>query len=335
MTYYITHTIEPWMPAGALKAKSDYATIAVALGWQELPLMRYNDTRFSNETRLQNITKWLTTVSPEDLVLHQFPTYMSADFEQQFVQKLKQLNVHRAIVIHDIEPLRLIKQDAWEFQVLSQYDVIIVHSKAMQNQLQAHGIKAAFIVQPLFDYLSQPRPAALFSRNINFAGTFQKSPWLQNYTGPNLTLFGSKPKKWQTISFSTHINYQGNFDPEEIVNRLNDGFGLIWDSNFDDKTYQTYTRYNTPHKASLYIRAGLPLIAWSQSAIGQFIVNHKLGFVINNLTDLNLKLPDITKEHYHLWQINNQKIAERLNRGAYTTDTLHQLMSYQKDHYLF
>ncbi|CAM3030509.1 sugar transferase [Leuconostoc gasicomitatum] len=334
MTYHITHTIEPWMPAGALKAKSDYAIIAVALGWHKLPLMRYNDARFSNETRLQKISEWLTDVKPKDLVLHQFPTYMSAEFERQFVHTLKHLNVCRAIVIHDIEPLRLVKQDAWEYQILNQYDFIIVHSKDMKNQLQANGVKAAFIVQPLFDYLSQPRPTALFSRNINFAGTFQKSPWLQNYTGPNLTLFGSKPKKWQNIDFSTHINYQGNFDPEEIVNHLTDGYGLIWDSDFDDKTYQTYTRYNTPHKASLYLRAGLPLIAWSQSAIGQFIVNHKLGFVINNLTDLNLKLHAINEAQYQLWQTNIQIIADHVGRGDYTKNTLLRLSAYQKDHYL-
>ncbi|MEX0380208.1 sugar transferase [Leuconostoc sp. MS02] len=328
MTYYITHTIEPWMPAGALKAKSDYATIAVALGWQELPLMRYNDARFDNETRLKNISEWLVTVKPNDLVLHQFPTYMSADFERQLVHTLKHRNVRRAILIHDIEPLRLIKQDAWEFQVLNQYDFVIVHSKTMQQRLQAAGVHTNFIVQPLFDYLSETRPVALFSRHINFAGTFQKSPWLQNYTGPKLTLFGSKPKKWQTVNFPTTITYQGNFDPEEIVNQLTDGFGLIWDNDFDNKTYQTYTRYNTPHKASLYLRAGLPLIAWSQSAIGQFIINHELGFVIDNLSDLDFKLREVDQKQYYLWQVNTQIIADRLRHGDYTQDTLRQLTSY-------
>lgn len=43
MTNFITHTIEPWMPPGALKAKADYASIAAATGWKILPLERYND----------------------------------------------------------------------------------------------------------------------------------------------------------------------------------------------------------------------------------------------------------------------------------------------------
>ena len=45
MSNFITHTIEPWMPPGALKAKADYAHIADQSGWTVLPLARYNDAR--------------------------------------------------------------------------------------------------------------------------------------------------------------------------------------------------------------------------------------------------------------------------------------------------
>lgn len=326
MTHFITHTIEPWMPPGALKAKSDYATIARHDGWHELSLYRYNDARFSEDTLVKNIGDWLESLHTGDFVLHQFPTYMSANFESQFVSALKQRHIRRAVLIHDIEPLRLLKENAWEFEVLAQYDIVIVHSKAMQERLQQAGVKSAFIIQPLFDYLSPDQPPAKFSHNINFAGTFQKSPWLQDYVGTTLTLFGSKPKKWRDFNFPKDIHYQGNFDPETIVTHLNDGFGLIWDSDFDDKTYQTYTIYNTPHKASLYLRAGLPLISWTNSAIGQFIVKHQIGFTITNLTELNIRLNQIDRAQYQVWQNNMEKIAKDVGEGNYTRNTLHQLL---------
>ncbi|ADG40624.1 MULTISPECIES: sugar transferase [Leuconostoc] len=325
MTHFITHTIEPWMPLGALKAKSDYADIAVASGWTSLPIYRYNDARYSDDTRMTHLNEWLTPVKSNDLVLHQFPTYMSADLENAFVTKLNQNKIRSAVLIHDIEPLRLNKTSTWEFDVLNRYDTIIVHSEAMKKRLQAAGITSQFIIQSFFDYLSHPVPVAQFSHRINFAGTFQKSPWLQTYTGPQLTLFGSKPKKWQHINLPTTIDYQGNFDPDRIVSHLYDGFGLIWDNDFDDKTYQTYTKYNAPHKASLYLRAGLPLIAWSQSALGQLIVTSHIGLVIDNLDDLSVALKKVDRQQYLLWQTNIKKISENLRLGMYTRQTLKKL----------
>ena len=322
MTNFITQTIEPWMPPGALKAKADYAAIAQTVGWTRLPLYRYNDTRFDQATLIAHIQEWLAPVKANNLVVHQFPTYMSAQFEQLFVATLQERQVRQALVIHDIEPLRLNKLDPWEFDVLKQYDTLIVHSDAMRHRLQAAGITSHFIIQPLFDYLGASVTPARFSTQINFAGTFQKSPWLQTYRAAPITLFGAKPKKWRAVDFPENIAYQGNFDPDEIINQLTQGFGLIWDDDFDDKTYQTYTKYNAPHKASLYLRAGLPLIAWSESAIGQLITTHNLGFTIDHLSELTDKLARVSAADFSTWQANGAVIAEKLQQGLYTKATL-------------
>lgn len=322
MTQFITHTIEPWMPQGALKAKADYATIAVQASWQILSLYRYNDSRFDQTTRVNHINDWLSPVKSDDIVLHQFPTYMSAEFESDFAIALRHRGVQSAILIHDIEPLRLIKKAPWEFDVLNQYDMVIVHSQAMQDALITLGVHTQFIIQNFFDYLSDYSLPAQFSHKVNFAGTFQKSPWLQNYHGPEITVFGSKPKKWRDVTFPPAINYQGNFNPEDIVHQFQDGFGLIWDSDFDDKTYQSYTKYNTPHKASLYLRAGLPLIAWSNSALGKQIIALNLGFVLDHLDDLADQLNKVDEAQYHIWQTNALKMTDKLGSGYYTKETL-------------
>ncbi|WP_459525125.1 sugar transferase [Leuconostoc lactis] len=322
MTNFITQTIEPWMPPGALKAKADYATIAQTFGWTRLPLYRYNDTRFDQATLMAHIQDWLAPVKANDLVVHQFPTYMSAQFEQLFVATLQARQVQCALVIHDIEPLRLNKLVPWEFDVLKQYDTLVVHSQAMQQRLQAAGIMTRYVIQPLFDYLGVSGTPARFSTQINFAGTFQKSPWLQTYRATPITLFGAKPKKWRTVDFPDNITYQGNFDPDELINQFTAGFGLIWDDDFDDKTYQTYTKYNAPHKASLYLRAGLPLVAWSESAIGQLITTQNLGFTIDHLSDLADRLALVTATDFANWQTNGAVIAEKLRQGLYTKATL-------------
>jgi hypothetical protein len=321
MTYFITHTIEPWMSLGALKAKADYAQIAQAQGWTIVPIARYNDVRFDDETRQNHIKNWLNTVKADDTVIHQFPSYMSCHFEQQWVQEINKRSARSIVLIHDIEPLRLVKTDAWELSVLKQYNTIIVHSEAMANALKHMGVNSTFIIQPLFDYLGEVHNLASYSHLINFAGTFQKSPWLKDYDGPEINLFGSVPKKWRDFVFPNQVSYQGNFDPDDILNQLTSGFGLIWDNDFEDKAYQSYTKYNAPHKASLYLRAGLPLIAWQQSALAAIIKQYDIGLTINKLTDLK-KIDDISLDQYQTWQKNIYPIASQLAQGFFTKQTL-------------
>ncbi|MFT8756416.1 sugar transferase [Leuconostoc pseudomesenteroides] len=321
MTYFITHTIEPWMPLGALKAKADYAQIAQAQRWTIVPIARYNDVRFDDETRQNHIKNWLNTVKADDTMIHQFPSYMSCHFEQQWVQEINKRSARSIVLIHDIEPLRLVKTDAWELSVLKQYNTIIVHSEAMANTLKRMGVNSTFIIQPLFDYLGEVHNLASYSHLINFAGTFQKSPWLKDYDGPEINLFGSVPKKWRDFVFPNQVSYQGNFDPDDILNQLTSGFGLIWDNDFEDKTYQSYTKYNAPHKASLYLRAGLPLIAWQQSALAAIIKQYDIGLTINKLTDLK-KIDDISLDQYQTWQKNIYPIASQLAQGFFTKQTL-------------
>lgn len=325
MTNFITHTIEPWMPPGALKAKADYASIAAATGWKILPLERYNDGRFDSETRQQKIRSWLNMVNPGDQVIHQFPTYMSADFELELITALSKHQAQNALLIHDIEPLRLIKTAPWEINVLNNYDTIIVHSQAMYDELKKLGVHVPAIIQPFFDYLGDVTKKATFSHKINFAGTFQKSPWLKHYNGPKMDLFGSRPKRWADVTFPSNINYRENFDPISILDAFHDGFGLLWDSDFEDKTYQTYTRFNAPHKASLYLRAGLPLIAWNQSAIGHLILQYNLGFVTDSLSELE-RISSISEKQYANWQKNIIPLAKQLENGYFTQQTLKKLM---------
>ena len=325
MSNFITHTIEPWMPPGALKAKADYAHIADQSGWTVLPLARYNDARYDDATRTQFINSWLQQVNTNDIVLHQFPSYMSEKFEVQFAKTLKARQVKRAILIHDIEPLRLMKHPIWDFDLFNLYDVVIVHSQAMKVQLQSLGITSQFIIQPLFDYLGLSYSLVSFSHEINFAGTFQKSPWLQQAQNVHINLFGAKPKKWRDTTFPANVTYKGNLDPEQLIMAFRDGFGLIWDNDFEDKTYKTYTKYNAPHKASLYIRAGLPLIAWHESAIGQIIAEQEIGFVIDKLNQLPAQLSETTAAQFNLWQQNMQPLAQQLASGYFTKATLAQL----------
>ena len=57
-------------------------------------------------------------------------------------------------------------------------------------------------------------------------------------------------------------------------------------------------RYNNPHKTSLYLSSGIPVITWSQAAIADFIKQHNVGIVIDDLNRIDEVLANVTKDQY-------------------------------------
>ncbi|MBS9336366.1 sugar transferase [Fructobacillus papyrifericola] len=327
--HYLTQTIEPWMPAGALKAKADVANIAQGAGWQRLPIERYNDVRFPAALRQEKINYFLTGIGLGDVLVHQFPTYMSKDFEKEFQAAVQSRGAKYVLFIHDFEPLRLQRDDTWEWALAEQADLIVVHSDAMAAALQKEGVQTPTITLGLFDYLG-PAPTSLptFSTVLNYAGTWQKAPWLKSYQGPALKLFGSRPKRWQEVTLPASVDWVGAFSPEDIPLAFQSGFGLLWDSDYEEKLFQSYTKVNAPHKASLYLKAGLPLIVWSKSYLADLVRTEEIGLTIDNLADLNEKLATLTKSEYETYQKNLLVLKDRVESGFYTRTALDKVVRF-------
>jgi len=109
---------------------------------------------------------------------------------------------------------------------------------------------------------------------------------------------------------------------------MQDGFGLVWDGDIQpaDNEFGRYTRMNNPHKFSLYMAAGLPVIVWSEMAIATVVQRHQLGYVINSLTDLPALLNTVTAASYRKLQANAQAMSMRVRNGFYTQRALLTMM---------
>ncbi len=119
---------------------------------------------------------------------------------------------------------------------------------------------------------------------------------------------------------SNDITFNGDLDPEELVNVLQGSFCLVWDGN--DITsctgvYGEYFKINNPHKTLLYIAAGFPVIIWSGAALKDFIVNNGLGIAIDSLEELNEENSNISEYEYKVMCENTQKIGELIRSGHY------------------
>lgn len=109
----------------------------------------------------------------------------------------------------------------------------------------------------------------------------------------------------------------GAFAPEELPAHIKGEFGLVWDGNsLNDST--GYMRFNNPHKMSLYLASGLPVIVWDKAATAEYVENNRVGITIGSLTDLNSRLDNISKDEYVIYQQNAMNIAKKLREGFYT-----------------
>lgn len=216
-----------------------------------------------------------------------------------------------------------------EIKRLNHSDCLIAHNPVMKEWLEENGCKRPVVVLGVFDYLSdkEPEDKALPQPpyRVLYAGTLspEKNKYLylledymRNYT---FSLYG-KGFDEERIKDKNKFSYKGFVSSDNLVASADGDFGLVWDGNsidYLDGPRGNYMRYNNPHKFSLYIRCGLPVIVWEQAAMAPFVREYNIGFCISSLTDLDTLLPAITQEQYAEMKANTLKVSKKLADGYY------------------
>lgn len=245
----------------------------------------------------------------------------------------KQTNAKIYCVTHDIESLRAKRGDTdfkkREIALLNSVDGLVVHNESMLNWLKKNGLKVKTVPLQLFDY-DNPQPLNKkinYDRSISFAGNLTKSTFLRKFhpQGVELYLYG--------VGFSNkikdaNIHYQGSFSPTELPKHLTQSFGLVWDGdsiNSCNGIYGQYTKYNDPHKASLYLSSGIPVIVWKKAGIAKYIIKHNLGIAIDSLAQLRDALDTIDLNEYKSMKEACFKEAHKMRNGEFITRAIEKL----------
>jgi hypothetical protein len=168
-----------------------------------------------------------------------------------------------------------------------------------------------------------------FTKTIAFAGNLTKSAFvyqLNELSNWSFNLYGPNFKR-ESIK-GNNSNWAGEFSPEQVVEELRGDFGLIWDGQSIDRCDDilgNYLRYNNPHKFSLYLAAGLPVIAPHDSAIGKLIKEKNIGVLVTSLRDINdLQIDD---QKYSEMKANSIKLSNDVRRGKFFTAALNKVES--------
>ncbi|WP_129715963.1 hypothetical protein [Pedobacter sp. SYP-B3415] len=276
---------------------------------------------------IRKLTAFFMKISSGSLVGVQYPLLSINEVFRYFIKVARLKGVRFFCIIHDLESLRTGGKDEVlirrEISNLSCYDIVISHNASMSSWLKTHGLVRKVISLDLFDYLlksQEPAGNTPGRRTIVFAGNLGKSTFiykLHEFAGWNFNLYGSNFDAG-FVNRYPNLHWAGSFDPQHIAAALEGDFGLIWDgaeTSHTDAVLGNYMRYNNPHKCSLYIAAGLPLIAPKNSAIGRFILSSNIGFLVDSLEEL--QSVEISQGQYDTMKENVLRIRPEVISGKF------------------
>lgn len=234
-------------------------------------------------------------------------------------------------LIHDVDFLRNVPKangnvddmKKVELSLLSQSDIIIAHNNYMIHALRKEGLESKYISLEIFDYLYKGKGAKTEDVDtVIVAGNLlkQKAGYLYKLDSKNqqfnLALYGSNLSEGFCYE---HAKYYGSFSPDELIKNLVGTYGLVWDGNMLETcagNYGNYLKINNPHKVSLYLAAGLPVIVWKESALYSFVRENEVGIGIDSLTQIDNVLQE-TKTQYNKFKLNAENVGERIRNGYF------------------
>jgi len=117
-----------------------------------------------------------------------------------------------------------------------------------------------------------------------------------------------------------NLVYHGFIASDDFISKVHANFGLVWDgASVDECTgaWGEYLKINNPHKTSFYLRAGIPVIVWSQAAMAPFVIKYRVGIVIDSIRDIDKRLKELTADEYKSIHDNAVAMSKRLADGYY------------------
>lgn len=343
MIFYIDEIRNKKNTAGA-KAPSDIIELCkkrgyIPFGFAQLP---HNKCNLYKKIWVQlycnrQWNKLYKKMACGDILIFQHPSYGQRT-SIKWIKKIASRGCKTIALIHDLESLRggisgIIhtskSNNIGDSELLRCFSYVICHNSSMKKYMISQGFDADRIVElEIFDYLSNTKilePVKQSKPSVCVAGNLAigKSGYIYKIYDKNknndliVHLFGIRFDKEHC---NGNMNYHGSFKPEELPKYLEGDFGLVWDGPEADTCAGNtgeYLKYNNPHKTSLYLSSGLPVIVWSQAAVADFVRKHCVGITVDSLNDLEDKINAVSEKQYAEMCYRIKDISKKLRCGHY------------------
>lgn len=340
------------------KARDDLDSIFIKAGLEpiviELPYEKRINANFFKKLIIHNEVanyweKALSSIGIGDTVIFQFPFIHHSLFLASVIKKAKMRGVKTVAFIHDLDYLRLARTNdsnfmqKWrikneELKVLALFDKIVVHNIKMKQFIneKLNIPENNLIDLEIFDYLI-PRKNAKILKDTSgedteysciIAGNLDRRKAGYAYNLPIKPIFHLYGINFEDVQ-KENIKYFGAFPPDDLPVVMDGSFGLVWDGDRTDTcsgVWGEYLKYNNPHKTSLYLACGIPVIIWDKAALADFVTKNKVGIAVGSLESLKNELKNINKVDYIDFQKNASVVAEKMHRGYYARRALEKAL---------
>ncbi|MCE1217145.1 beta-1,6-galactofuranosyltransferase [Enterobacter hormaechei] len=311
------------------KARFDAKAIAENIGGKIVKVPLSIGSLFSRLRSAVALILFLLKVHNKENLVFNYPLAKPYNIILNYMLSIRKLKV--LFIIHDLNSLR---RNVDEDDVLFKASKVISHNASMNNHLVNIGFsRNKIITLDIFDYLlvgSKPLTnnddksiGLLIAGNLSQQKAGYLYRWDMNFS---VDLFGIHYN-----GTNENLIYHGVFEannPEVILDLNKRFYGLVWDGDSPmtcEGIYGEYLKYNNPHKASLYLSLGLPIIVWKESALSEFVVREKCGVIIEKLSDLEAFFKN-TNDHEQYFKAA-KRVGQKISRGYYLEKALIDVIS--------
>lgn len=303
--------------------------------WTHLPIAKAQSVVW----RITDVLQCLLSLSifhRGDTLLFQFP--YPGMMLGLILRLLYLKGVKTVILVHDLHEYRSQEVPSGikgKIRAFNRASVLLVHTPQMASLLRESGVITRMQPMTLFDYYSddpfRDETSQIKDRTvIAFAGNLNKSAFLRTMERSlipgelTIRLYGVEPK---TSFANEQMEYCGKFLPEH-TGAIEAGWGLVWDGDRLDTCSGLLGRYLTiiaPHKLSLYLACGMPVIVWKKSAHAAFVEENNIGIAVESIFEAYNRIGAMSEADYVEKMKNARVIGEKLRHGEYLKNALHEI----------
>ncbi|HEV7330759.1 MAG TPA: hypothetical protein VGN63_06960 [Flavisolibacter sp.] len=300
-----------------------------------LPIHFPSEFDFSWKAKMRRtfyLFKILFLLPGDSTIVFQWPLH--ARLQVWLVKLLKQLrpSMHLICFLTDINGLRdndsqLLQK---EVKFFKKADSFIVHNLKMQEWLLRYHPEAKVAILEFFDFLADYNLGYRKKElSVSYAGNLDKARFvcqLESLPQIKFYLYGL-PAISDNFKIG-NVEYLGSVEPKLLPQFIKGAFGLVWDGDslIDlQGAYGEYMRINSPHKVSLYVLAGLPIIAPHDAGVSSLITQYNIGFTVASMLEIKEAIDTISDEQYQKMRTNCLTLASIISKGGCLLNALAQL----------
>ena len=331
------------------KARTDAAAILTRLGFTPVEMTPHDEARASagklgkylgHRRAARDWKRAISQMGEGDVAVIQLPLINHTIYIEKAFAAAKARGLRVIGLIHDLEELRA-QLDADGGAAAARFvregeaqrlvsDILIAHGEPMSDFMtDALGVPGDRIVRlEIFDYLLDETVEAPGGDEVVIAGNLKREKAGYVYELPERPEFALYGAGYEEGASRRNVTWQGTFAPDS-PGRLSGAWGLVWDGPSADGckgVYGEYLRFNAPHKASLYLACGLPVIIWKEAALADFVSKNGVGITVGSLGEIAGAIDAVGAEDYARMKRAAAAVGEGLRSGVRLTAALNEAL---------